>query len=219
MFILDVVAQHIIGPKIDPCLTISFSLMLSVWPTVVSTIISAWLLYNYYSISIRITFSHNFSTHFSAPAKNRYAFSWLCLCFSMTAFIIMMLSIVDLFFFSEVCNKYWTCCFVLSHSGSSLQFHKLWTLYLWWKYLLAFLNFFFWSTSFVVTLLMSLSIVTVFVLLLQICWILLLDFLSSHLLLLLAILLSTLTSLDLFSGLLFSPLPVLFFFFQHMFII
>ena len=114
--------------------------------------------------------------------------------------------------FSFLKSAYWTCCFVLSHSGSSLQFHKLWTLYLWWKCLSGFPEFFLLIHLLcIVTLLMSLSIVTVSVLLPQICWILLLDFLSSHLLLLLAILHSILTSLDLFSGLLFSPVAVIFF--------
>ena len=35
----------------------------------------------------------------------------------------------------------WTCCFVLPCSGSCLQFHMLWTLYLLWKYFSGFPEF------------------------------------------------------------------------------
>ena len=52
--------------------------------------------------------------------------------------------------FSFLQSAYWTCCFALPRFGSSLQFHMLWTLYLLWKYLSGFPDFFFfWSTFFV----------------------------------------------------------------------
>ena len=44
--------------------------------------------------------------------------------------------------FSFLQSTYWTCCFLLPCSGSSSQFHMLWTLYLLWKYLSGFPDFF-----------------------------------------------------------------------------
>ena len=161
-------------------------------------------------MSIRQSFSHNLSKHFSASAKNR-GLLWLCLCFLS---LHLSWCYPSLICFSFLLPTHWTFYFVLHPSGSS-QFHMLWTLYLWWKYLCGFPEFFILIHLLcIVTLLMSLSIVGVYVLLPQVCWILLLDFLSSQLLLLLAILLSILIYLQIcyfsFWGLLF----VLFFSFN-----
>ena len=43
--------------------------------------------------------------------------------------------------FSFMQSAYWTCCFVLSFSGFSSQFHMFLTLYLLWIYLTCFLYF------------------------------------------------------------------------------
>ena len=114
LFTFDVIVQHIIGPKVYLCLTISFILMFSVWRTVISLTICAFCSFCiafwhhfYCALSLPFLlgslFNHNLPKHFSASAKNLFVFLWPCLCFSIIACITVMLSIVDMFFFPVVC--------------------------------------------------------------------------------------------------------------------
>ena len=137
--------------------------MVLVWLTVVSTIIAFFcsfcIAFWYFYFTLFLPFL--LSSLSAIICKSIFLhqqkigmFFWLCLCFSMIAFIIVTLFIVDLFSFLQ--SSYWTCCFVLPHSRS-LQFHVLWTL-CFKNPSPAFLNFFLLIHLLcIVTLLMSLS--------------------------------------------------------------
>ena len=133
-------------------------LMLSVWPTVVSMIISAFLfisysilisflLYRISSISVRQSFSYNLLKHFSTSAKNS-------LCFCDFVFVSLWLHLLKWWYpllvcFSSLQSPYWACCFVLPCSGSTIS-HASDTVFvmkmpLWLSYF--FFNICFWSIS------------------------------------------------------------------------
>ena len=127
-------------------------------------------------------------------------FLWPCLCFY-----------IDCIYYNDVIHcwsNFLSCtlhighvalyCFVLA---CFLQFHMLWALYLLWKYLSGFPKFFLLIHLLcVVILLLFLSVVMGSVFLYQLCWILLLDILSSHFLLLLPVLLSILIYFQILCG-------------------
>ena len=172
-----------------------FCTIISAFLFISYSILISFLLHPVSSSSIGQSFRHNLSKHFSAWAKNRHVFLWLSSYFSVVAFIIM-LSIVDLFFFPAVyildmlffTALFWIF-FTISYALDTIFVMKIPLWCSWFFFLLVHL-------LFIVTPLMSLYVVKASVFLPQLYSTFLSDFLLSHLLFLLVILLFILICLQ-----------------------